>query len=124
MRERSLYEALEDICTDLRADTKAPGELAAMLKPWLTNLDERSSYPDNAPLMLRQIADAPGWNRFGYSDPLMRWISGAHCMLKAAEHLNELEDLEPCLFLIGRSKEILEGVYRQLQHDKSREGLN
>src|SRR5712675_3457288 len=78
MRERSLYEALEDICTDLRADTKAPGELAAMLKPWLTNLDERSSYPDNAPLMLRQIADAPGWNRFGYSDPLMRWISGAH----------------------------------------------
>ena len=117
MRDRSLYEVLADICP--RADTKTPGELAAMLKPWLCNLDERTSYPDSAPLMLRMLADAPGWNRFNYNDPLMRWVSGAHYLLKAAEHLNELEDVEPCLSLIGRAKEILEGAYRQLQIDKS-----
>jgi hypothetical protein len=89
-----------------------------MLKPWLCNPDDRTSYPDNAPLMLRQLADAPGWNRFGYSDPLMRWVSGAHYLLKAAEHLSGLEDLEPCLLLIGRGKEILEAAYWQLQRDK------
>jgi hypothetical protein len=89
---------------------KTPGEIADMLKPWLGNLCEPMPYADTAPLMLRMIADGPAWNRFDYRDPVMRQLSGAHYLLRAADSLNELEDLEPCLLLIGHGKEILREI--------------
>ena len=117
MMERSLYEVLEDVCADSLAGGNAPGELATLLDPWLTNPSQPTPVSDAAPLMLRMLADAPGWNRFAYSDPLMRQVSCAHYLLRAADNLNGLEDLEACLFLIGRGKEMLGAAYRQLQRD-------
>lgn len=118
MGEHSLYEMLE-IIGGPRGEMKTPSEMAAMLKPWLLNLCEPTPCPDNAPLMLRFIADAPCWNRFAYSDPVMRQLSAAHYVLRAAESLTadswtELEDLNASLFLISQGKEILRDIQNSL----------
>ena len=113
MLKHSLYEILE-IVAGPRGDMKTPREIADMLKPWLSNLCDPMPYPDSAPLMVRFIADAACWNRFTYSNPIMRQLSGAHYLLRAAESLTEIEDVDPCLFLIGRGREILREILNSI----------
>jgi hypothetical protein len=102
----TLFEALERISSDKYAETKSPGELAALIKPWLGNLTDRTPCADAAPLMLRMIADAPGWNRFDYRDGVFKMLAGAHCVLRAAESLSEETDLESSLNLIRLGRTI------------------
>ena len=118
MREHSLYEVLE-IIGGPRGEMKTPGEIAAMVKPWLTNLCDPLPCPDTAPSMLRFLCDAPAWNRFDYNDAVMLRLSGAHYLLRAAESLAEFEDLESCLFLIGRGKEMLREILNSLPTRKA-----
>jgi hypothetical protein len=85
------------------------------VKPWLGNLADPLPCPDNAPLMLRFIADAPCWNRFDYRNPAMLYAAVAHYLLRAASHLAELEELEASLFLIDRGKEALRSALNLLK---------
>jgi hypothetical protein len=75
----TLFEALKRISRDSYAETKTPRELAALIKPWLIN---------------------------PCSDPVMQRLSGVHFMLRAAESLTDIEDLEPRLFLISLARKI------------------
>jgi len=103
----TLFEALERIGSDKYAEVKSPEELAALINPWLgVNIQITLPYSDNAPFLLRKQADAPRWRRFDYSDPVMRQLSAAHFVLRAAGSLGEMEDTEPCLNLIRLGRKI------------------
>jgi hypothetical protein len=103
----TLCETLERISSDKYAETKSPGELAALIKPWLTNRTDRMVWPDDAPLLLRRIGDAPGWNRFDYEGwPTYRQLAAAHFVLRAAQSLTDIQDLEPSLELISLGRRI------------------
>jgi len=102
----TLFEALELIADDAYAEQRTPGELAALINPWLGYRDDRIAWPDTAPLLLRFIGDAPGWNRFEYRDGAMRLLAAAHFVLRAAHSLAEEEDLIAGLNLIRLGRQI------------------
>ena|SRR5437016_636744 len=106
----TLYETLERISSDEYAENKTPGELAALIKPWLRNRTDRMVWPDDAPLLLRFIGDAPGWNRFAEAWPSYSQLAAAHYVLRAAESLTDIEDLEASLFLIALGRKICKEV--------------
>jgi len=113
----TLFEALECVASDKYADSKSPGELAVLLKPWLGNLTDRTPCADSAPLMLRMTADALGWNRFNYEGwPTYQQLAAAHYILRAAESLTDVQDLESSLFLIGLSRKICKEIATRLSN--------
>ncbi|SRR5258705_10587773 len=110
----TLSEALEQICNDEHGETKTPGELAALLDQSLGNpAGVRTSWPDSAPFLLREIGDRPGWSRFDYEGwPSYRQLAAAHYILRAAESLTDARDHNTKLTLISLGRQICKEVQR------------
>jgi hypothetical protein len=69
------------------AKEQTPGELAALLEPWLK--------------------DGPGWDRFSYEGwPSYGKLAAAHYLLRAAESLTGEADSECRLSLIALAKKL------------------
>lgn len=113
----TIHDILRQICDDRYAETKTPGELAALIDEGLGNpAGVRREWPDSAPFLLREIGDRPGWKRFEYEGwPSYSQLAGAQYILRAAESLTDPQDQHTKLFLTSLGRKIYKDVWESWQ---------